>query len=433
MEVDKIFSKYKTENSDLIEYIQHAIDEKQNTGDWDIGIDNRSDNLLSMLMYEYASSIEKLTDGKLTAKQVIDKLSNQMGKFRIGDFKTGKDDSITYDGKAVTSELYKKQCRVDSKFGAHAIEYKDDEGKSKTAVVLFDNSQVATIDGEQQTLSGIDLQDLSDIRHTVFHEWTHIMERCMVKASQLSKQDIIHRNGESTYINSMLSPDLSKQEYEDYISNVDDLLASDEEIPFGGISTIELNNSKSPNRRIMHNQISEGATEFIARKVMETIGEKVKHPDRYAEQVRIMGDIFTGNGLSEMLTAYFTEPHKVIRTLEGKRVQNKDMLHYISEYINSSHISKLFNRLKIDKDGNVKTGFFSKLTDRFKRMFSRKDTLLLPEGSSNPTGDTRKEDKNKFLESLRVSPEELAENVERQQIENVQIRRDEKDGPRLDD
>ena len=58
--------------------------------------------------------------------------------------------------------------------------------------MLFDDSQVATINGEQQTLSGIDLQDLSDIRHTVFHEWTHIMERCVVKASQLSKEDIIN-------------------------------------------------------------------------------------------------------------------------------------------------------------------------------------------------------------------------------------------------
>lgn len=417
MEVDKIFSKYKTENGDLIEHIQHTIDEKQNTGDWDIGIDNQSDSLLSMLMYEYASSIEKLTDGKLTAKQVIDKLSNQMGKFRVGDFKTGKDDSITYDGNAVTSELYKKQCRVDSKFGANAIEYKDDEGKSKTAVVLFDDKQVATINGEQHTLSGIDLQDLSDIRQTVFHEWTHIMERCMVKASKLSREDIIFKDGNSTFINAMLSSDLSMEEYKAYISNIDELLESDAEVPFGGISTIEVNNKKCPNRRIMHNQISEGATEFIARKVMETIGEDVKHPDRYAEQVRIIGDIFNVNGLPEMITQYFTEPHKVIRGLEDKSVKGKDMLHYISDYINSSHLSKVFNRINIDETGNVRTGIISKLIDRFKRSFSKKDTVLLTDGSSNPIGDTREKYKNEFLESQRVPPEELANNAERQQTE----------------
>lgn len=113
---------------------------------------------------------------------------------------------------------------------------------------------------------------------------------------------------------------------------------------------------------------------------METIGEKVKHLDRYAEQVGIIGDISTENGLSEMLTTYFTEPHKAIRALESKRVHNKDMLHYISEYINSSH----------------------KLKER---------------------------DKNKFLESLRISPEELARKVERQQ----KVKQDEKDGPGLDD
>lgn len=433
MEVDKIFNKYKTENGDLIEYIQQILNEKQNAGDWNLGINVQSDNLLSMLMYEYSSSIEKLTDGKFTAKQVIDKLSNQMGRFRIGDFKVGEDDSITYDGKSVTSEAYKKQCRIDTKFGAHSIEYKDDEGKSKTAVVLFDDSQVATINGEQQTLSGIDLQDLSDIRHTAFHEWTHIMERCVVKASQLSREDIIHRNGKSTYINSMLSPDLLKQEYEDYVYNIDDLLASDTEVPFGGISTIELNDSKSPNRRIMHNQISEGATEFVARKVMETIGEKVKHPDRYAEQVRIVGDIFIGNGLADSLTSYFTEPHKIIRALENKRYKDKDMLHYISDYINAPHIFRIFNRIKIDDNGNIKSGLISKLKGRFKKMFSKQPVMTLLEGKSNPIRDEIKKEENAFLESLKVSPEELVKNIENQQKENVQTKEDKKDGPSLDD
>ncbi len=346
MEVDKVFRKYQTENGNLIEYIQQIISQKQSLGDWDLGINGQSDNLVAILMYEYASSIEKLTRGKYTAKQVIDKLSDQMGKFRIGDYRLGKDDNITYDGKSVTSDEYKQQCRIDFKFGAHAIEYLDEDGKSKTAVALFDDKQVASINGNQYTLSGIDLQDLSDIRHTVFHEWTHIMERCIVKASQLSREDIIFKNGDSTYINAMLSPDLSKQEYEDYVSNIDELFDRDEEVIFGGISTIELNNRKNPNRRIMHNQISEGATEFIARKVMETIGEKVKHPDRYAEQVKIIGDIFSAKGLPEMITQYFTEPHKIIRCLESKSIKGKDMLHYISDYINSRQISKLFNKIR---------------------------------------------------------------------------------------
>ncbi len=432
MEVDKIFDKYENENSDLIEYIQKVIEEKQKAGDWDTGIKGQSDKLISVLMYEYASSIEKLTEGKYPAKQVIDKLHDQMGKFRIGDFKLGDDDDITYDDESVTSDEYKKNCRIDKKFGAHAIVYEDAQGESKTAVVLFDNTQVDTIDGEQVTLSGINLQDLSDIRHTVFHEWTHIMERCMIKASQLSKDDIIFTNGKSTYINSMLSPKLSRQEFDKYISSVDDLLASDVEILFGGISTIELKKHKE--KRIMHNQISEGATEYIARLVMETVGDKVKHPERYADKVQIIESIFTKNGLSEMLTTYFTEPHKIIKSLESKRVKNKDMLHYISEYVDSSRTSKLFNKFIIDEDGNIqKTGIISRLTDRFKRRGSRKDTILLTDGSSDSIADTLKEKRNEYLESLRVSPEELAKNEKNQQRENVQIREGKEDGPSLDD
>ena len=407
MDIDKIFDIYQKENSDLTEYIEKIVDERKEAGDWDLGIGGQSSNLLPMLMYEYASSIEKLTNGKLTAKYVVDKLSSQMGKFRIGDFKLGEDDNITYDNISVTSDEYKKRYRINKKFGAHAIEYNDEQGKNKTLVVLFDNRQVAFLNGTQQSLSGIDLQDLSDIRHTVFHEWTHIMEKCMIKASQLSKEDIIFKDGESIFINSYVSPILSNQEYKDYVSNVDNLLASDEEIPFEGIYTIELNDNKSPNKRIMHNQISEGATEFIARKVLETIGEKVKDPKRYAEQVRIVGDIFKRNGLADMITKYFTEPNKIIRTLESKRVQNKDMLHYISDYINSSHISRIFNRFKIDENGNVKLGMITKLAHRFKMRFSNKELLALPKENLNYDENVSEDKENAFLENIKTSPEEF--------------------------
>ena len=47
----------------------------------DLGVSGKSDKLVFMLMYEYASSIEKLTKGNFTAIQVIDKLESQMGKF----------------------------------------------------------------------------------------------------------------------------------------------------------------------------------------------------------------------------------------------------------------------------------------------------------------------------------------------------------------
>jgi hypothetical protein len=424
-------SEKNSKDDELIEYIEKAVKAKVSTGDWDKGIADQSGSLVSMLLYEYSSSIEKLTDRKIPAKQVIDKLSNKMGTLRFGDFKPGIDDEITYDGLSVTSDEYKKKCRIDTHFGAHAITYKDKNGEEKFAIVLFDDKQEKVIDGKNRKLSGIDLSDLGDVRGTIFHEWTHVMEKCLVKASELTKEDIIHKNGDSVYINSMLSPTLSKQEYQDYVDNIDNLLQSDAEIQFAGISTIELNDSRDPDKRIMHNQISEGATEFIARKVMETIGQPVKHPERYSEQVKIIGGIFEGRGLSDCLTTYLTEPYKLIKTLENEKVEDKDTLHYISDYINSSHLNKLFNKCKIDKDGNVQLGAFQKIGSKIKALFSKKEPLMLPEANETPHKEDEK--RNEFIESLKVKPEDTIENIKPKEDKNITKQKEDKDGLSLDD
>ena len=351
---------------------------------------------------------------------------------RFGDFKQGKDDNISYDGLSVTSSDYMKKCRVDSKFGAHDLTYEDKDGANKSAIVLFDDKQKTLTDGKEQELSGINLQDLADIRATIFHEWTHVIERCKVKVSQLTREDIVHQAGNSIYINSMLSPELSKQELEDYVANIDTLLQSDAEIPFGGISTIELNNQKNPNQRIMHNQISEGATEFIARKVMENIGEKVPHSDRYSEQVKIIGSIFEGKGLPDYLTMYLINPHKLTKILENEKVGNKDKLHYISDYINSSHISRLFNRCKIDKDGNVQLGIIQRVGNKIKSIFLKDDVAMLPQGKQNSNANVIT--RNEFLESLKVSPEEIIQNAQQQEkINKITEQIKDEQGRSLDD
>ena len=59
--------------------------------------------------------------------------------------------------------------------------------------------------------------------------------------------------------------------------------------------------------------------------------------------------------------------------------------------------------------------------------------MTLLEGKSNPIRDEIKKEENAFLESLKVSPEELVKNIENQQKENVQTKEYKKDGPSLDD
>ena len=73
----------------------------------------------------------------------------------------------------------------------------------------------------------------------------------------------------------------------------------------------------------------------------------------------------------------------------------------------------------------------AKIVSKFKNLVKRKDIKMLPEVSQDIRGESNS--KNVFLESLRVSTEELAENAERQKTDNLKIRQDKKDGPSLDD
>lgn len=332
MDIKDIVEKYKAEDPRLFEYIGRLVDEKAQEGKWDKGIDDESEDLTQMLIYEYATSLEKITKGKVSAKFVVDKLSSQMGKMRYGEYKKGLDEDVTYDNVPVTSKEYTEMCRVKSNFGAHAPTYIED-GREKCAIVLFDNSQQYDYNGKPVTLTGIDLSNLSDVRGTAFHEWSHIMEKCFIKASDLKKEDIIYKEGDSTYINACLSPDLTMEEYKDYIANVDNLLQSDEEVMFGGISTIEINERKSPNRRIMHNQISEGATELLSRLVMKEVGDEVIDPTRYEDKVKFIEKVFKSQGIDEAVATYVTDSRALTRELEDKKINGQSLLHYSSRHL----------------------------------------------------------------------------------------------------
>ena len=229
MDIKPIVEKYKTEDTKgLWDKIGKIIEEKE--GKWDTGLDDSTSELTQMLVYEYATSLEAITEGKLTAEFVIDKLSKLMGTFRLGAFKQGQDDNIKYDQVSVTSEAYKKHARIDGNFGAHQVDYEED-GKKLFSVVMFDKTQqYQTSDGVMHTLKGGDLTNLDDIRQTLFHEWTHVMEKCFVKSSELTRDDIIKQNGDSTYINSSVSADWRMEEYKAYIANVDKMLETEDEI-----------------------------------------------------------------------------------------------------------------------------------------------------------------------------------------------------------
>lgn len=358
MNIVNVLNEYKTNDTiGLFEKIQNIITCKE--GKWDTGLPGQNQELTAMLLYEYATSIEKISKGKLSAEFVIDKLAQNMGTFRFGDFKSGQDDNILYDNQPVTSEEYKKYCRINSNFGAHQVEY-EENGKRKYSVALYDDKQqYTTSDGVTHLLSGIRLDDINDIRHTVFHEWTHVMEKNIFRGNELRKEDLILQEGDSTYINVNLGPDLTMEGYKKFIENVDSYLQSDREIVFSGYSTIEINERKSPNKRIMHNIISEGATELISRMVLENLGIEVKDKSRYAEQTDFARQIFESLGIDNAILQYFTASNNIIKYIEGKEIDGKSALHYASNYF--SLLGKFEKFLKDKHDTAYGTGENAKI------------------------------------------------------------------------
>ena len=102
-------------------------------------------------------------------------------------------------------------------------------------------------------------------------------------------------------------------------------------------------------------------------------------------------------------------------------------IEYESNQQNKDEVSDTTDKIK----KNRLFSFIAKIVNKFKNSVKRKDITMLPEASQDIRGESNS--RNAFLESIRVSPDELAKNVERQQIENLQIRQDKKDGPSLDD
>lgn len=385
MDISKLVQKYKTENKNgLWEKSGAVITSK--SGKWDRGIDGQSQELTQMLIYEYATSLECITNGKLSADYVLDKLSKTLGTLRLGDFREGQDDNIKYDNMPVTSEEYKQNCRIKKHFGAHQVDYEED-GKHLYSVVMYDGKQkYKTSDGQIHTLSGGNLDNLDDIRQTLFHEWTHVMEKCLVKASELTRNDIIQTRGDSIYINGAVSSDWTMEEYKAYIENVDKMLQEQDEILFNGISTVEINERKSPDKRIMHNQISEGATELISRKIMEHLGRPFED-GRYGMQANFAEKVFASLGIDEGIATYLTLSNKIISYIESKNYDGRDILRDSDKFITALGNFEGTIRNMTEKAGN-----------RFGPDFDRvkKDMMDFWKQGKNP----QKEDIEKFYESI---------------------------------
>ena len=176
LELESLLNKY-SQDIDLSDENKRSkleiIKKITKNKDWDnIDIEgNKEYGLTQILLYEYSTSIEKLTNGKVSYKQVTEKLSNLMGKLRYGKWKE-QDSGIKYGEISVTDSVYRKN--EGKEYGAQTIDYIDENNQLKMAVIAYDRNE-----GE-----GINFKDINDIRQTFFHEWTHVMELDKIKTNQ---------------------------------------------------------------------------------------------------------------------------------------------------------------------------------------------------------------------------------------------------------
>lgn len=295
---------------------------------------------LTMLLYEYSNGIEKLTSGKVPYREVIEKISSLMGKMRFGNWQVN-DANVKYDNMSVTEEMFRKT--IGKGFAAQTNEYFENN-KLQTAVIAY-----SKCDG-----TGINLNDLNNLRQTLFHEWTHVME--LYKTVDLDEK-IVEINGR-TYGNNI------KQE--------------NGEVWGRGISTIEYGENaekfatstdKQGRKRIMHNQITEGMVELIARKVMkQTIGEEKANAliqkERYFKHTKIAQIIMNVLGEQETISLFVTNSQQLISYLENITIDDRDALHYMSDFINDSRCEQLIPQYA------MRTNWFNKNAKNMINMFN---------------------------------------------------------------
>jgi len=332
--VTKLLKKYEKKSPERLDSVKRAIKEKQ--GKWDKTVKDESGNnvqITEMLLYEYATSIEEITKGRVSFDDVLNKLKGYMDRFRFGDWKE-EDSNLKYgktleDSNAlrINSEEYKIVTR---NFGGGTLTYynenENDENLIQNAVILFDNISKPGV--------GTELNDLSAIRQVIFHEWTHVMENVVVEE--------IARKG--------IPPDIYKENGRYFINA--EKLKNGKNYLFKGISTKEIvpASEKHPDGIKMHNRVAEGFVEFVSRRVIETLSkkeetfgiEKYINKGHNFEQTEIAERIMLARGEDATVSELLTNSAKLIGEFENKRIvyidrngrlTKIDGLHYMSDYI----------------------------------------------------------------------------------------------------
>ena len=342
-QVQNQLSKYLLQDKLRVEQVKKMLESKGNN--WDKDIKNKKgqniENLTLLLAYEYCLATEKITDGRISFEEALDKLSN-IDKFRLGEPKAG--DAIIIYGKSVDdpnavsieSEEYDNVRRTT---GAQYTDYVDEDGKLRSAVFIFGKKLLK--DGHYT--AGMDFDDLSDIRQTVFHEWNHNAEQEKIEIDSLGNSNKIQRKYKSLdgkiYTNykavtQYRLPIFKRGVFARMSEPVE--IETDEKMGISqGFSTSE----ELPRTIKMHNQITEGFVEMYARKMVLAIDPDAKiDENKYYEHTEIAKRIDSSrdgkNNIGKTAADFLSHSIILKKELEEKNIDDKkDGLHYISDYV----------------------------------------------------------------------------------------------------
>lgn len=201
--VEELLATYQQTDTDRFDLVKKKIE--QTNGNWDTSINlisgdsKESVEISQLLAYEYCLASERITNGKVSFESMLDKLFDGIHKFRIGNPVPGMDDECLY-GKSfddptaipVTSKLYRMVMNA----GAQHLEYFKD-GNFTGAVFIYEKGTIKAFAQDENgnpvdmPTDGIDFSDLSrgqslltNLRQTVFHEWTHNSEKETIEPTE---------------------------------------------------------------------------------------------------------------------------------------------------------------------------------------------------------------------------------------------------------
>lgn len=395
--VKELLAFYQETDSERYNLVKDKIE--QTKGNWDTTIDlvsgssRDSVDISQLLAYEYCLASERITYGKVSFEDMLDKLFDGVKKFKIGNPVLGMDDECLY-GKGfddttaipVTSKLYRMVMNA----GAQHLDYFKD-GKFTGAVFIYERGTIKGFAKDENDnpvdmkIDGIDFSDLSkgqslltNLRQTAFHEWTHNAEKQVIDSTSptidyeyQSEDGKTYRNYEriNSYVTSENIGNLQEPQYiistqrdsqgnrKRYFQDKNGNLRPLSEVDFGlekkqlgteycfssGLTTREV----LPNGETrMHNIITEGFVEETARAMIRAIDPQVRDIDeeKYPEYVEMAKrviesrDVNLGeNEQGQTYADFLMHSSELKRDLESRTVvlddgSKVDGLHYISNY-----------------------------------------------------------------------------------------------------